>query len=95
MLCVGQLRLQHHPFSFCCVLRIITSDSIAGEDHIHACNRTNILMDSLFGNCTLQMSVDTVEVILCKYSRHLMMSAKSESLKTLFVQLQLCIITQT
>ena len=72
---VGQLSL--HPFSFCCMLRIITSDSNAGDDHIHACSRTNIIMDALFGNCTLQMSVDTVEVILCKYSRHLVLSAES------------------
>ena len=78
MLCVGQLTL--HPFSFCCMLRIITSDSNAGDDHIHACSRTNIIMDSLFGNCTLQMSVDTVEVILCKYSRHLVLSAESNDL---------------
>ena len=83
MLCVGQLTLQHHPFSFCCVLRIIASDSNAGEYHIHACSRTNILMDSLFGHCALQMSVDTVEVILCKYSRHTMASAKSEYQKSL------------
>ena len=75
MLGVGQLTL--HPFSFCCMLRIITSDSNAGDDHIHACSRTNIIMDSLFGNCTLQMSVDTVEVILCKYSRQSITSAKS------------------
>ena len=80
MLCVGQLRLQHHPFSFCGLLKIITSDSNAGEDHIHACSRTNIIMDALFGNCTLQMSVDTVEVILCKYSRHLVLSAESNDL---------------
>ena len=78
MLGVGQLTL--HPFSFCCMLRIITSDSNAGDDHIHACSRTNIIMDSLFGNCTLQMSVDTVEVILCKYSRHLVLSAESNDL---------------
>ena len=51
----------------------ITSDSSAGEDHIHACNRANILMDDLFGNCTLQVLVDTVEVILCNYSRRLIM----------------------
>ena len=76
MPCVGHLTL--HPFSFCCVLRIITSDSNAGEDHIHACSRTNIIMDALFGNCTLQMSVDTVEVILCKYSRQTMPPAESE-----------------
>ena len=76
MPCVGHLTL--HPFSFCCVLRIITSDSNAGEDHIHACSRTNIIMDALFGNCTLQMSVDTVEVILCKYSRQYMAPAESE-----------------
>ena len=76
MLGVGQLTL--HPFSFCCMLRIITSDPNAGDDHIHACSRTNIIMDSLFGNCTLQMSVDTVEVILCKYSRHFMSSAESD-----------------
>ena len=76
MPCVGQLNL--HPFSFCCMLRIITSDSNAGDDHIHACSRTNIIMDSLFGNCTLQMSVDTVEVILCKYSRQSVTSAKSD-----------------
>ena len=62
-----------HPFSFCRMVRIITSDSSAGEDHIHACNRANILMDDLFGNCTLQVLVDTVEVILCKYSRQLIM----------------------
>ena len=54
------------------MVRIITSDSNAGEDHIHACNRANILMDDLFGNCTLQVLVDTVEVILCKYSRQLL-----------------------
>ena len=76
MLCVGQLNL--HPFSFCCMLRFITSDPNDGEDHIHACSRTNIIMDALFGNCTLQMSVDTVEVILCKYSRQSMTSAKSK-----------------
>ena len=78
MLCVGQLNL--HPFSYCCMLRFITSDPNAGEDHIHACSRTNIIMDALFGNCTLQMSVDTVEVILCKYSRHLVLSAESNDL---------------
>ena len=85
MLGVGQLTL--HPFSFCCMLRIITSDSNAGDDHIHACSRTNIIMDALFGNCTLQMSVDTVEVILCKYSRQSITSAKSDTKykKTLFV----------
>ena len=78
MLGVGQLTL--HPFSFCCMLRIITSDSNAGEDHIHACSRTNIIMDALFGNCTLQMSVDTVEVILCKYSRQYVVPPESEVL---------------
>ena len=78
MPCVGHLTL--HPFSFCCVLRIITSDSNAGEDHIHACSRTNIIMDALFGNCTLQMSVDTVEVILCKYSRQYVVPPESELL---------------
>ena len=61
------------------MLRFITSDPNDGEDHIHACSRTNIIMDALFGNCTLQMSVDTVEVILCKYSRHFVASAKSDT----------------
>ena len=59
----------------------ITSDSSAGEYHIHACNRANILMDDLFGNCTLQVLVDTVEVILCKYSRQLIMLHQDRSAK--------------
>ena len=44
-----------HTFSVCCKIRLITSDSGKGEDHIHVCSRANILMYVVYGKCTLLM----------------------------------------
>ena len=69
--------------------KIITSDSYAGEDHIHACNRANTSMDALIGSCTLLVSGDIVEVILCRISRQ-----RKEGKQNVFASNQQCVNCQ-
>ena len=79
----------HGPFSFCSAVTIITADSNSGEDHIHACNRANTSMDALIGSCTLLVSGDIVEVVMCKISRQ-----RKEGKQNVFASSQQCVNCQ-